>query len=86
MCLYLFSYYKNRTEELLQRPETSLPKAKNIYCLGLYSRSLLTPGLDVEQVLSSPYNVPGTKIIEQEGNQQEVFLLKKFKSMLFRIM
>lgn len=59
-------------------------KAEEILYLHLYCKSLLTPGSDAEQVLSITYNMPGTKIIEGEENQQETFLLKKnFKSVLF---
>lgn len=47
-------------------------KAKEILYLGLNCKSVLMPGSDVEWVFSSTYSVPGTKIIERKGNQQEI--------------
>ena len=49
-------------------------KAENIH-LGLFSKSLLTPGLDTEQVPLSTDNMPGAKVIESEGPLKVLSLL-----------
>lgn len=72
-CLCLLSCYRDGMAQ----------KAENIYHVGLYSESLLTPGLDTELIWST-YDVPGTKAGERKGNQWETFLLKNLRSSIFR--
>lgn len=66
-CLCLLSSYKEELSSCCK--DFMARKAENIH-LGLFSKSLLTPGLDTEQVPLSTDNMPGAKVIEREGNQQ----------------